>query len=274
MIPAPFSYVRAQNVRHAVALLNDYGDEAKLLAGGQSFIPILKLRLSSVEVVVDLSALNELAYLRDETTHIAIGALAKYAALEHSDLLEREIPLLRHAAAAVGDCQIRHRGTIGGSVAHGDPAADLPAALMALRATVVVDGPAGRRAIPMDEMYLGFLQTALRPGEVLVEIQVPKTAAAPWGFQKFRPRSIDWGIVGLSYIGGDRPGIGLVNMGETTLRAAAAEDALRAGSSPEEAAALADTGTAPSSDGSATAEYRRHLAKVLLRRALAGQAST
>src|SRR5258708_32587253 len=163
MIPAPFAYYRAESVAQAIELLGEHGDEAKLLAGGHSLLPMMKLRFARPAVVIDVSDLPGLDYIRAVGHQIAIGALTRHVTLETSSLLAEAVPLLRHAASAVGDCQIRHRGTIGGSGAHRDPAADLPAALMALRGTVVAEGPAGRRAIPGDDFYVGVLETPLPP---------------------------------------------------------------------------------------------------------------
>jgi carbon-monoxide dehydrogenase medium subunit len=274
MIPAPFAYRRAESVAQAIELLGEYGDEAKLLAGGHSLIPMMKLRFARPELVIDIGDLPGLDYLRADGGDIAIGALTRHVTLETSSMLAAAAPLLRHAASAVGDCQIRHRGTIGGSVAHGDPAADLPAALMALRGSVIVEGPAGRRMIPIDDFYVGFLETALAPDELVVELRVPRADGQLWGFQKFRRRAIDWAIVGLAYQAGPAGGgIGLVSMGPTTLRATSAEAALRAGAPAHEVARLADADSEPSGDAAATPEFRRHLARTLLARALAGQAA-
>ena len=274
MIPAPFAYRRAESVAQAIELLGEHGDEAKLLAGGHSLVPMMKLRFARPELVIDIGDLPGLDYVRTEGGDVAIGALTRHVTLETSSLLAAAAPLLRHAASAVGDCQIRHRGTIGGSVAHGDPAADLPAALMALRGTVVAEGPAGRRMIPIDDFYVGFLETALAPDELVVELRVPRADGRLWGFQKFRRRAIDWAIVGLAYqaepAGG---GIGLVSMGPTTLRATSAEAALRSGAPASEVARLADADSEPAGDAAATPEFRRHLARTLLARALAGQAA-
>jgi carbon-monoxide dehydrogenase medium subunit len=274
MIPAPFAYRRAESVAQAIELLGEHGDEAKLLAGGHSLVPMMKLRFARPELVIDIGDLPGLDYVRMEGGDVAIGALTRHVTLETSPLLAAAAPLLRHAAGVVGDCQIRHRGTIGGSVAHGDPAADLPAALMALRGTIVAEGPAGRRMIPIDDFYVGFLETSLAPDELVVELRVPRADGQLWGFQKFRRRAIDWAIVGLAYqaepAGG---GIGLVSMGPTTLRAPSAEAALRSGAPAHEVARLADADSEPPGDAAATPEFRRHLARTLLARALAGQAA-
>ena len=163
MIPAAFDYVRADSADAAVAALVEHGDEAKLLAGGHSLLPLMKLRLAAPSVLIDIGRLQDLSYIRDAGDHIAIGGLTRHRDLEVSDLLGTEVPLLAHAAGQVGDPQVRHRGTIGGSIAHGDPASDLPAVLLALRATLVARGPDGERTIPVDDFFTGFLETALSP---------------------------------------------------------------------------------------------------------------
>ena len=212
MIPAPFDYVRAESADHAVQLLGEHGDDAKLLAGGHSLLPLMKLRLASPAVLVDVGRLTDLSYVRDAGDHVAVGALTRHHDLETSDVLAEHLPLLRHAAGQVGDPQVRHRGTIGGSLAHGDPASDLPAVLLALRATMVVRGPKGDRDVPIDSFFTGFLETALRPDEVLVEMRVPKMAGAGWSFQKFNRRAQDWAIVGVACVCNGATGVALVNM--------------------------------------------------------------
>lgn len=276
MTPAPFAYRRTTSVGDAIALLTEYGDDAKLIAGGQSLLPIMKLRFAAPEVLIDLGGIAGLAHIRIEGDQVTIGALAHHADLELSELLRTEVPLLAHTAGLVGDCQIRHRGTLGGSIAHGDPSADLPAALVALRGTVVVEGPDGRRSIEADAFYTGFLETALEPDEVVVELRVPRTGDAGWGYQKFRRRGLDWAIVGVAYQAdaGRGAGIGLVNMGSTTVRAVAAEQALRSGATHDEVAALAAEDTSPIDDGAGSSDYRRHLSRVLVGRALAGTSTT
>ena len=178
MIPAAFDYVRADSADAAIAALVEHGDDAKLLAGGHSLLPLMKLRLAAPSVLVDIGRLSDLSYVRDGGDHVAIGGLTRHRDLEISDLLGTEAPLLRHAAGQVGDPQVRHRGTIGGSIAHGDPASDLPAVLLAMRATIVAKGPDGERTIPVDDFFTGFLETALSPTELLTEIRVPKAAGA------------------------------------------------------------------------------------------------
>jgi carbon-monoxide dehydrogenase medium subunit len=231
----------------------------------------MKLRLAAPAVLVDIGRLDDLSYVRSADGQVRIGALTRHHDLATSDEVREQVPLLAHIAGQIGDPQVRHRGTIGGSIAHGDPASDLPAALLALRGTLVARGPGGEREIPADDMFTGFLETALAPDEVLTEIRVPAVGNAAWGFQKFVRRAQDWAIVGCAAIlanGSGGPGVGLVNMGPTPLRAPGVEEALRNGAAPADAAARADEGTEPSDDLNASAEYRRHLAQVLVRRAL------
>jgi carbon-monoxide dehydrogenase medium subunit len=269
VIPVAFDYKRASSADEAISLLAEYGDEAKLLAGGHSLLPLMKLRLAAPSVLVDVGRLTDLSYVRDAGDHVAIGALTRHRDVEISDLLRTQQPLLAAAAAEVGDNQVRHRGTIGGSVAHADPASDLPATLLALDATFVAKGPGGERSIPAAQFFTGFLESALQPDELLTEIRVPKSPGSGFGFQKFNRRAQDWAIVGCAVTRtASGTGIALVNMGSTPLRATAVEQALAGGASVADAAQLADQGTEPSADLNASAEYRRHLARVLVRRAL------
>jgi aerobic carbon-monoxide dehydrogenase medium subunit len=274
MIPAAFDYQRASSVDEAVSLLTEHGDDAKLLAGGHSLLPLMKLRLAAPAVLVDIGRVDDLAYVRAADGQVRIGALTRHHDVATAEEVREQVPLLAHIAGQIGDPQVRHRGTIGGSIAHGDPASDLPAALLALRGTLVARGPGGEREIAADDMFTGFLETALAPDEVLTEIRVPAVGSAPWGFQKFVRRAQDWAIVGCAAVLGNGsgaaggPGVGLVNMGPTPLRAAGVEEALRGGASPADAASRADEGTEPTDDLNASAGYRRHLAQVLVRRAL------
>lgn len=265
MIPPAFTYRRAESAEEALSLVAEYGDEAKFLAGGHSLLPLMKLRLAQPEVLIDLGRIRELSYIRAERDHIAIGALTRYHELQHSALLAEELPLLAHASGYVGDPQVRHRGTIGGSIAHGDAASDVPAIVLALDGTLVVSGPSGVREVPSTEFFHGPFETALEPDELLTEIRLPRPASAAWSFQKFTNRAIDWAIVGVAVQGGS---IGLVNMGSTPLRASATERALAEGASIAEAAAQAAEGTSPFPDNNASPAYREHLARVLVRRAL------
>jgi aerobic carbon-monoxide dehydrogenase medium subunit len=315
VIPASFEYRRAGSVGEAINLLAENGADAKVLAGGHSLLPLMKLRLAVPSLLIDVGRLSELSYVRDEGWYLSVGALTRHHDLEHSSLLRRQAPVLSYVAGQIGDPQVRHRGTIGGSLAHGDPASDLPAAALALDATMVVEGPDGRREVPASEFFLGFLETSLSPDEVLTEIRVPK-APGRWSFQKFNRRAQDWATVavvvveggaghglsrGTTASGSTAPGsrvsgstapgstvsgstvsgaegngsggrgpvrVALVNMGLTPLRATAVEEAVAGGAPPAEAAVLAGEGTEPATDLNATAEFRSHLASVLVRRAL------
>lgn len=270
MIPASFQYRQASTVDEALGLLGEYGDDAKLLAGGHSLLPLMKLRLAAPEVVVDIGPVSELRYLRDEGDTIAIGALSRYHELHHDPVLLERVPLLAHVAGTVGDQQVRHRGTIGGSLVHADPAGDLPAAVLACDATLVLLGPSGERRVPATEFFQGPFTTAATDDELLTEIRVPGRRGAGWGFEKFTRRSIDWAIVGVA-VHGQR--VALVNMAGTPVRAAATEDALARGASAAGSAELAAEDTSPADEPHATPEYRRHLARVLTARALANAAS-
>jgi carbon-monoxide dehydrogenase medium subunit len=269
VIPAAFDYVRVDSADEALARIAEHGDDAKFLAGGMSLLPLMKLRLATPTVLVDVGRVRDLSFIRDAGDHIAIGALTRHRDLETSDVLAKECGVLRAVAAQVGDNQVRHRGTIGGSVAHGDPASDLPAALLALDATFVVRGPGGERTVDAADFFRGFLETALAPDELLTELRVPKTGPNDFGFQKFNRRAQDYAIVGAvaARVHGDVH-VALVNMGPTPLRAHAVENALRQGAALEAAAREAAAGTEPTADLNASTEYRAHLAQVLVRRAL------
>jgi carbon-monoxide dehydrogenase medium subunit len=268
VIPAPFDYVRVGSVDEALAALAERGDDAKLLAGGHSLLPLMKLRLATPAVLVDVGRLRSLSHVEDRGDHVAVGALTRHRDLEASALLKEEVPILAAAAATVGDPQVRHRGTIGGSLAHGDPASDLPAVLLACRGSIVARGPEGERVVAADDFFTGFLETALRPDELLVEVRLPKLGGTGWAFEKFTRRAQDWAIVGVAAVRNGTPGVALVNMGPVPLRAAAVEEALAGGASVADAAALADRDAEPPADLHASVEYRRHLARVLVRRAL------
>ncbi|MDQ2754597.1 MAG: xanthine dehydrogenase family protein subunit M [Actinomycetota bacterium] len=268
MIPAAFDYQRATTLDEAVRLLGEGGEDAKLLAGGHSLLPLMKLRLAAPSVLIDIGRLEDLSYIREDGDRVVIGALTRHHDIVTSDLLARHIPLLPKATETVGDPQVRHRGTIGGSIAHGDPASDLPAVCMALGATFRAVGPGGERTIPAAEFFQGFLETALGPDEILTEISVAKTGEAGWSWQKFTRRAQDWAIVGVAAVRGENPGIALVNMGSTPLRATAVEEALASGASAADAAHHATDGIDPPGDLNASPEFRRHLAEVLVRRAL------
>ncbi|MFL6058358.1 MAG: FAD binding domain-containing protein [Rubrobacteraceae bacterium] len=277
MIPLAFDYEVAESVDHAIDLLGQHGDEAKLLAGGHSLLPIMKLRLAAPAVLVDLGRVEELRYVRDEGETIAIGAMTRHADVEHNSLLQEQCGLLAYTASLVGDPQVRHRGTIGGSISHGDAASDLPSALLALEGQFVIKGAGGERTVAADDFFKDYLETDLAPDEVLTEIRVPRLGSnTGWSYKKFNRRARDWAVVGAAAVVEKSDGsvgaarIGLTNMGSTPLRASAAETALSGAdaSSIAEATQNADEGTSPSSDIAASAEYRRHLARVLARRAV------
>jgi carbon-monoxide dehydrogenase medium subunit len=269
VIPAPFDYEVAESADHAVALLGQHGEDAKLLAGGHSLLPLMRVRLAAPSVLIDIGRLRDLNYVRDAGDHLAVGALTTHEELHFDELLRAECPLLSHTAGEIGDPQVRHMGTIGGSVAHADPASDLPTVLLALDAELVVHGPGGDRTLPASGFWKGIFESELGPQDLLTEIRVPKTGGTGWSYQKFNPRAQDWAIVGVAAVarnGG--AAVALTNMGETPLRARAVEQALAGGTGAADAAEQALEGTNPPEDALASADYRRHLAKVLVRRAL------
>jgi carbon-monoxide dehydrogenase medium subunit len=264
MIPAPFTYQRVASVDDAISSLLSHGENAKLLAGGHSLIPLMKLRLATPRVLIDISEIPQMSgiALRDGVIHI--GACARHVEVESSALVRQHAPLLAYTASLVGDPQVRNRGTIGGSVSHGDSASDLPVSLLALDARFVITGPRGERTVAASSFFLGFWQTALQPDENLTRIEVPARQAG-WSYQKFTIRSQDWATVSAA-VTGDSVALGA--MADVPLRATRVEEALQKGASLSEAAVLADEGTSPSSDTRASADYRRHLARVLVENAL------
>ena len=269
MIPAAFDYVRAGSAQEAISLIGQHGEDAKFLAGGHSLLPLMKLRLASPSVLVDIGRVSDLSYIRDAGDHIAIGALTRHMDVETSAVLKEHAPLLAYAAGFVGDPQVRHRGTLGGTIAHADPASDLPATTLALGATYVAQGPNGTRQIAAADFYQGFLESALEPDEMLTEIRVPKMAGAGWSFQKFNRRAQDWAIVGVAaWRSNGTSGVALVNMGSTPILASSVSSALAGGASVADAAQMAADDAEPQADLNASTEYRTHLAKVLVRRAL------
>jgi carbon-monoxide dehydrogenase medium subunit len=274
VIPATFDYEVAESPDHAIALLGERED-AKLLAGGHSLLPAMKLRLARPSLLVDVGRLGELSYVRDAGEQIAIGALTRHQDVRDAPLLRQHCPIVSHAASMMGDPQVRHRATIGGSLVHGDPASDPPAVMLALGAEMVVRGSGGQRVVPALEFFTGAFQTAVAPAEMLVEVRVPKLGPSTgWSYLKMRRRAQDWATVAVAAVVERSNGsigkasIGLTNMGATPLRATSAEEAIAGGASIEEAAALISEGTEPPSDHAASSEFRRHLAKVLGRRAL------
>jgi carbon-monoxide dehydrogenase medium subunit len=273
MIPAPFDYEVAESVEHAVGLLGTR-EEAKLLAGGHSLIPLLRLRFARPSLLVDLGRVADLRYVRDAGDKLAIGALSRHHDVKHDPLIQEHCPIVSHTAGLIGDPQVRHRGTIGGSLAHGDPASDLPAVMLALEAEVVVRGDGGERIVPAADFFRGVFETAVGPHDVLTEIRVPKLGPAGWSYVKFNRRAQDWATVGVAAVIRRSNGkiedaaVALTNMGATPLRAGATERALGSSDDVEAAAEAVAEGTDPPSDTSGSAEFRRHLATVLTRRAL------
>jgi aerobic carbon-monoxide dehydrogenase medium subunit len=283
MIPAKFDYVRPGSLDEAVTALADGGEDAKVIAGGQSLLPLLRLRLSYPELLVDIGGLAELRTVGDAGDSLLIGARTTHYQLVNDPLIAEHCGLLAQAAATVGDPAVRHRGTIGGSIAHADPAGDLPAVILALDATLTARGPGGEREIAARDFFVDYLTTALQPGEVLTSVRVPKLGAG-WGYryEKFHRTAQAWAIVGVAALVRRSNGhvaearAGLTNMGRVPIRASAVETA--AAGVPATAAALhavaaaADEGTQPPADLHGQPDYRRHLARVLTGRALAAAA--
>ncbi len=284
MIPAAFDYVRAESVDHAVSALAERGDEAKVMAGGQSLLPLMRLRLANPEVIVDVGRLADLRGVREDGDTLVIGALTTHHEVMHNELVRQHARLLAEVTSTVAAPAVRHRGTFGGSLAHADAAADLPAAALILDAELIAQGPGGRRSIPAREFFVDYLETALSPDELLVEVRVPKMGPG-WAFryEKLNRVAQAWAIVGVAAAVRRDNGsiaearIGLTNMGRTPLRAGAVEQAL-AGTDASDEAALAQAadraaeGTTPPSDLSGQSDYRQHLARVLTRRAVTAAA--
>lgn len=269
MIPAPFEYERAGSVDEAIGLLTDHAD-AKIIAGGHSLLPLMRLRLARPSMLVDVSRLEDLKYVREDGDRIAIGALTRHHDVANSEALRELCPIVAHTAGEIGDPQVRHVGTIGGSCAHADPASDMPSVLLALGAELVVRGPGGAtRRVAAADFFRGLFEPDLAPNEVLTEIRVPKTAGRGWSYLKFHRRAQDWALVGVAALTGDGgAAVALTNMAERPIRATGVEEALAGGADPATAAQRAAEGTSPPSDAFASAEYRRELVKVLVRRAL------
>ncbi|MDQ3861474.1 MAG: xanthine dehydrogenase family protein subunit M [Actinomycetota bacterium] len=277
MHPVAFDYEVAESVDHAIELLSHYGDDARLIAGGHSLIPLMRLRLAAPAVLIDLDRLEDLRYIRDEGDHLAIGALTRHRDVHNNELVNEHCGIVGYTAGLLGDPSVQHRGTIGGALAHGDPAGDMPSVVSALEATLVVQGPDGERTIPAGEFFKDYLFTDLGAQEVVTEVRVPKLGSdTGWSYKKFARRSQDWAIVGVAAVVEQDDGsissarIVLTSMGSTPIRASAVEQALSGASADNvaEAAESADEGTSPASDDAASAEFRRHLARVWTRRAL------
>lgn len=278
MIPAQFDYVAPTSVEEALAALAEHGDEAKIMAGGQSLLPVLRMRLNAPEVVIDLGRIDSLRGVRDDGDAIVIGALTTHHDVMHDALVREHALLITKAATEVADAQIRHRGTFGGALAHADPAGDLGGPALALGAEFVIAGPGGTRTVAADDFFVDLFETAIGEDEILTEVRIPKHTG--WGahYEKFVRVAHQWPIVAVAATvrtdGGSiaEARIGLTNMGSTPLRARAVEEALVGAAATEdgvrEAADKAADGTHPPADLNGSAEYRRHLATVLTRRAV------
>ncbi|HEY2271414.1 MAG TPA: xanthine dehydrogenase family protein subunit M [Jatrophihabitantaceae bacterium] len=279
MIPAPFDYVRPSSVGEAVSALSEAGEDAKVLAGGQSLIPVLRLRLAYPTVVVDVGRIADLQGVRDDGDAIVIGAMTTHHDVLHNDLVQQHAPVIAQATATVADPQVRHRGTFGGALAHADPAGDLGAVALALDCEFRVTGPNGDRSVAAADFFQDYLTTALAADEVLTSIRVPKLGDG-WGthYEKFNRVAQAWSTVAVAALVKRSNGsiaearVGLTNMGTTPLRAAAVESALAGADASADAigsaAEHAAEGTNPTNDLSAQADYREHLARVLTKRAV------
>jgi carbon-monoxide dehydrogenase medium subunit len=274
VIPAAFDYAVAESVDDAIRLLEDGGEDAKILAGGHSLIPLMKLRLAAPTLLVDLRRVEELRGIETGDDSSRIGALTRHAELQSRD----DVGVIGAVAGEIADQQVRNRGTIGGSLAHGDSAADLPAVLLAVDGSVVVRGSGGEREIAATDLFEGYLTTSIAHGEVLTQVRIPALVGYGYGYEKFNRRSEDWAIVGVCALVKASDGvcedvrIGLTHMASVPLRATAAEDALRGQPLDADhiaaAAEQAAEGSEPLPDLNATPDYKRHLARVLCRRAL------
>lgn len=284
MIPAAFEYFRPQSVREAIGLLEKHGDDAKLLAGGHSLLPIMKLRLAQPKIIVDIGRINGLDGIKADGQQVAIGALVTHDAIEHSAVLKEKCPLLPETATVIGDLQVRNRGTIGGSLAHADPAADYPAAILALDSEIVAAGPKGSRTIPAGQFFVEMLTTALQPNEIITEVRVP---ALPRGtgtaYMKHAHPASGYAVVGVAAVvavsGGkiQRAAVGITGVTGKAYRATAVEKALTGGAADEaavaKAAAHAADGVDAQGDLYASAEFRKHLATVYTKRAVLAAAA-
>ena len=279
MIPGQFEYHAPSTLDEALALLAEHGSDARVLAGGQSLIPLMKLRLASPAVLIDLNGVDSLSGIEEQDGQLRIGAMTRHSALERSELIGSRYPLIADAAAVIADPLVRNRGTTGGSLAHADPAGDLGSVMTALGAEVVVTGPGGERTLPIDELLLGPFTTTLEEGEILTEVRVPQPAERSGGaYEKLERKVGDFATaavaVQLTRENGSCAsiGIGLTAVGPTTIRASEAEDALRGGSLDEDAlraaAVLAAAASDPAADLRGSEEYKRDMVRVLTLRAL------
>jgi carbon-monoxide dehydrogenase medium subunit len=282
MIPAAFDYVAPTSVEEALSALSQHGDDAKIMAGGQSLLPVLRMRLNAPEVVIDLGRIESLRGVRDDGDAIVIGAMTPHSDVGSDPLVKEHASLVSKAIEHLADAQVRHRGTFGGALAHADPAGDLGAPALALGAEFVIAGPGGTRTVPAADFFVDLFETAIGDDEILTEVRVPKHTG--WGthYEKFVRIAHQWPIVAVAAAvrldGGTiaEARVGLTNMGSTPVRASAVEAAV-AGAAPtadgvRAAAEQAAEGTNPPSDLNGDADYRRHLARVLTRRALVAAA--
>jgi carbon-monoxide dehydrogenase medium subunit len=282
MIPSKFDYVRPDSLDEAVRALASGGDDAKVIAGGQSLMPLLRMRLANPEKLVDLGGLGELRGVRDIGPALEIGAMTTYYEVSRDHLIRQHCGLIAQATATIADPAVRHRGTVGGGLAHADPAGDMPAVITALDATFVVRGPSGEREIKPADFFSDYLTTTLETAEILTAVRVPKLDGWGYRYEKFNVTAQAWAIVGVAAVARRANGhvaearVALTNMGSVPVRALAVEAA--AAGAEASAAALAaaaghaDEGTSPPSDLRAAADYRRHLARILTGRALAAAA--
>jgi carbon-monoxide dehydrogenase medium subunit len=279
MIPAEFEYFAPVSLKEALELLSAYKDDAKLIAGGQSLVPLMKLRLAKPGVLVDLNRIGDLNYIRAEGNSVRIGALTTHTAIEASDVIKKDSPLLAQAAATIGDVQVRNQGTIGGSLAHADPTADLPAAVLALEAEIKAIGPAGERWIKGEDFFTGFLSSSLEQDEILTEIKVPLWRDSKTAYLKAAQRSSGFAVVGVAVrLDLEQNGfcrdiaIGMTGVGDKPYRARGAEAILRGKKLEEplleQAASKVTDGVDPLEDINGSKEYRSHLAQVYTVRAI------
>lgn len=279
MIPGAFDYHAPASLEEALSLLSANVDDAKVLAGGQSLLPLMKLRLAKPEVIIDIGGLTELNYIREDGDHIAVGALATYTDVAESELILSRCPLLAQTAVVVGDVQVRNRGTVGGGLAHADPAEDLPAAILALDADIKAAGPDGERWLPASEFFITMLTTSLMPEELLTEIRVPARDGYKSAYQKASRQAAGFAIVGVAVCLKEAAdgtcediAIGVTGVGDVAYRAEKVEAALRGQKLDDDtvagAAALVTDGVDPIEDVNATPAYRSHLAQVYVERTI------
>lgn len=280
MIPSPFEYILAESVEHAVKLLARHGEDAKVLAGGHSLLPLMKFRLSTPKVVIDIGRISSLREIAEDPNRLRIGALVTHQQIEASDAVRRRCPLLGETAAQIGDVQIRNRGTLAGSIAHADPAADWPAAALALGCEIRLAGPGGERAVSARSFFVDMMTTAIQPGEIITEIRIPALAPLTgWAYTKVRQKASGFAVAGVAALLSVDPSghcaaasVGITGVAATPYRATQVAAALEGKKLNSEvvaaAAAEAAAGIEPLEDLHASADYRAHLARVHTRRAL------